>query len=189
MNKVSHNTMSYLKPIHWYNRIFIRWSKCQSKTLQEQYESGIRWFDIRINKINNNWNIVHNKVIYTNDLQYVLSYLNSTKDMCHIRLMYDDRRNKSQSESDSCTKDFKTFISKIKVKFKNIDIYETITYWNWTYLNKDNKYTDIEKHSSVSLPLWKYILYGTKRFALKNNSKNIEKYKYNENCLLYLDFI
>lgn len=190
MNIVSHNTMSYVKPIHWYDRLFITWSKCQSKTLEEQYESGIRWFDIRVSK-SDNWNIVHNRVKYggIDLLLKILIYLNSRKELCHIRLVYDDRKSKPENLSNICTKDFKILIIKIKREFPNIDIYEATTYWNWKHIISNTKYIDIERHASVCSSLLEYVFCGTKSFALNNNAKNIEKYKCNENCLLYLDFV
>lgn len=191
MEIVSHNTMSYLKPIHWYDRLFSRWSKCQDKTLHEQYKSGIRWFDIRIRKIKDKWVIVHNTVIYgySDWIRYIFQYLNETKEQCHIRLIYDDRRHKTKEQSDICTEDFKNLIKQIKEEYPNVDIYETITYWNWTFLNTNKDLYTVEKHASVCLPLLKYILFGTKWFASKYNIDNMTKYSKNNSCLLFLDFV
>lgn len=191
MNIVSHNTMSYLKPVHWYDKIFTRWSKCQTITLHKQYLYGIRWYDIRIKKVKGKWVVVHNSVVYGNSdwLRYVLIYLNQTEDKCHMRLMYDDRKKKNEEDSKKCAEDFKNLLSDIRAKYPNIDIYESITYWNWTYIDKNNSYCDVEKHASVSLPFWKYLLYGTKKYAEKYNTINKSIYSKENNCLLYIDYV
>ena len=43
----SHNSLTYYKP-QWYLRPLAWIGRCQSKTIQEQYELGVRYFDIRI---------------------------------------------------------------------------------------------------------------------------------------------
>ncbi len=44
----SHNSMTYLKPRHWYGWLMIPFARCQNKTLAEQYKAGARCFDLRI---------------------------------------------------------------------------------------------------------------------------------------------
>lgn len=44
----SHNTMSYLPPRHWWMRPFRFIARCQSLTLEEQLEAGVRYFDLRV---------------------------------------------------------------------------------------------------------------------------------------------
>lgn len=44
----SHNTMTYLKPKSWWMRPLIWMGRCQDKTYQEQYKSGVKAFDVRV---------------------------------------------------------------------------------------------------------------------------------------------
>lgn len=44
----SHNSMSYLRPAHWWGWIMIPFARCQRKTLAEQLAAGVRCFDLRI---------------------------------------------------------------------------------------------------------------------------------------------
>ena len=44
----SHNTMTYLKPRKWWQWFGRFIAKCQKLPIEEQYEKGARWFDIRI---------------------------------------------------------------------------------------------------------------------------------------------
>lgn len=45
----SHNSYTYLKGVNGslYNR-FVKYWRCQTKTIQEQYKAGVRFFDIRV---------------------------------------------------------------------------------------------------------------------------------------------
>ena len=51
----SHNTMSYLRPKTWWGRLFRFVARCQSKTLAEQWEAGVRYFDLRVG-YDSSWN-------------------------------------------------------------------------------------------------------------------------------------
>ena len=44
----SHNTMSYLPVRQWWLKPFRAWGRCQTKTLEQQWETGVRHFDFRI---------------------------------------------------------------------------------------------------------------------------------------------
>ena len=43
----SHNSLSYLPLKHWWQKPLRIFARCQSMTLQEQYDEGVRLFDIR----------------------------------------------------------------------------------------------------------------------------------------------
>lgn len=47
MKLASHNTMSYLSP-QWWVKPFGWIAKCQAKTIEEQYDNGVRMFDLRV---------------------------------------------------------------------------------------------------------------------------------------------
>lgn len=40
--------MSYLPPKHWFWRLFTPFWRCQNKTIKEQIDAGVRFFDIRV---------------------------------------------------------------------------------------------------------------------------------------------
>lgn len=44
----THNSMTYLRPRHWYGWLMIPFARCQRKPLVEQFWSGARCFDLRI---------------------------------------------------------------------------------------------------------------------------------------------
>ena len=48
MEIASRNTMSYLSPIGFWGKITNIFNCCQTKTIEEQYDSGCRYFDLKI---------------------------------------------------------------------------------------------------------------------------------------------
>lgn len=44
----THNSMTYLRPTHWYEYLIIPFARCQRKTLEQQFWAGARCFDLRI---------------------------------------------------------------------------------------------------------------------------------------------
>ena len=75
----SHNSMTYLTPRRWYLRPFAFTARCQSKTIQEQYEKyGVRMFDIRL-KFTDDGEVyfAHGAIEYKCDMSKIYEYLNS----------------------------------------------------------------------------------------------------------------
>ena len=76
----SHNTMSYLRPKTWWGRLFRFMVQCQSKTLAEQWEARVRYFDLRIG-YDSDWNAEfrHGAIAFRfgsfNDVEDVLQWL------------------------------------------------------------------------------------------------------------------
>lgn len=44
----SHNSMTYLEPKEWWMKIVGFTARCQKKTLVEQWNAGVRYFDLRV---------------------------------------------------------------------------------------------------------------------------------------------
>ena len=44
----THNSMTYLRPAHWYGWFMIPFARCQRKSIEEQWDNGARCFDLRI---------------------------------------------------------------------------------------------------------------------------------------------
>ena len=44
----THNSLSYLKPKQWWLRPFNWVARCQSLTIKQQWDGGVRYFDIRV---------------------------------------------------------------------------------------------------------------------------------------------
>lgn len=44
----THNSMTYLRPRHWYGWLMIPFARCQRKSVYQQFWDGARCFDLRI---------------------------------------------------------------------------------------------------------------------------------------------
>lgn len=85
----THNSMTYLKPKKWYMYPFQFIARCQSKTIQEQFEDyNIRLFDIRISyDKDGNPEFRHGCISYKGDVYGTLNWLNSRNVPVKIRLI------------------------------------------------------------------------------------------------------
>lgn len=75
---------------------FLSWlitpfSKCQSKTIKEQYEAGCRMFDIRFKEVNNTFYCKHGLWTSKRALINILSEINSFKDSCYVSVTYEGK--------------------------------------------------------------------------------------------------
>ena len=93
----SHNSFTYLKPRKWWMRLFTIFARCQSKDILEQFEAGVRYFDLRVRF--SDWHeliVCHGNMEYKftqYNLKQFLRYLNRKKD-CYLRVIYEVNNNK-----------------------------------------------------------------------------------------------
>lgn len=181
----SHNSMSYLPPKNLWGKITRPWNKCQDKNIREQYESGVRYFDIRINLYDDRWHFVHNKIDFGHTYNLIWEFI--AKHKIPIRLIY-DQRSKPKDVNYKIAR-FKTYINILTEKY-GVDIDSAITYWDW----KEYSIADIdikEYHASVKAKWYQYIL-GCKWFANKYNDYAKQRhYGYSEDDerVLLLDYV
>lgn len=73
--------------------LFSIFSKCQNKTLVEQYNIGVRYFDIRVRKTWRGWVCAHGLWVARKPLFDLLKTLNDAVqgDTCYITLMYEGK--------------------------------------------------------------------------------------------------
>jgi hypothetical protein len=69
----THNSLSSYKPRHW--GIFGFFSKCQDKTIEEQFQAGCRCFDLRFVKYKGEWRAAHGTRIFDITLDNVFTKL------------------------------------------------------------------------------------------------------------------
>jgi hypothetical protein len=63
----THNTMTYLEPKKWWMKLLNKYAQCQSKTIEEQYEAGCRYFDLRIRFREEGMYFAHGLIEYKSD--------------------------------------------------------------------------------------------------------------------------
>jgi hypothetical protein len=181
----SHNTLSYLPPKNLWGKITRIWNKCQDKTLEEQFNNGVDYFDIRINLYNEEWHFVHNKVDYGIVDNDIWKYLGETR--LPIRVIYDQRS--KPKDTSYITNRFTTYLWILMERY-NVNIDSAITYWDWKEHYKP--LIDVkEYHASVKATWYQYLL-GCKWFAKHYNSYAKQRhYGYSEDNerVLLLDYV
>ena len=178
----SHNTLSYLPPKNLWGKITRPWNKCQDKSIEEQVNVGVDYFDIRIDFYNDNkWHFVHNRVDYGLVNNDIWKYIGKTE--LSIRIIY-DRRSKPKDVILEKYR-FTNYLSYLKEEY-NVNIDSAITYWDWKEYCKPFIRVK-EFHASVSAKWYQYLL-GCKWFANRyNNFSKAANMCMNE--VLLLDYV
>ena len=146
----SHNSWSYLSVRKWWMRPLAFMARCQSKTIQEQYELGVRCFDLRVRWKRWRFRVAHGIVEYDiteNLLMNDLAFLDSKGD-CMVRILH-EARTKEQYEPSKPF--FQSFCYVVASNFKHIRLWCGRNLYDW---NKDYDFsfypTCEEKYASVS---------------------------------------
>lgn len=173
--------MTYLKPKHWYLYPFRFMAKCQSLTLEKQYEAGVRHFDLRIYYTEDGIpEFKHGFITYKGDPLHYIKWLNDRPEPVYCRLWLETSKDKPQQEEW-----FKLDCAFFEERYTNIKFYGGRSKKKGGLYHFKNEKPDCEEcYASYQLPyiddLW------PKRYAKKHNKKA------KENCkkdLLILDFI
>ena len=197
MKKGTHNSFSsgvhpLLRPL----------AACQTLTVHEQYNLGVRYFDIRVRLIKGQWMVYHGMASCNIHLYDAINILNSFKEKVYVRISRADDQIRRQYYSDSY---FVGCMHKFFYRFKNIELYEVqyrptrndVNMWNLklselglllsklrTSYGENNIYIS-SKGSVLGVPM-------PKMFARKM-SRQIEDIKYafegNKNAVFWFDFI
>lgn len=95
----SHDSMTYLRSERWWMRPFECWARCQSKSIQEQYDKGVRYFDLRIRFDNNGVPyFAHGLMAYDKRVTVykVLDFLEEMEDVACVRIILETVRSASE---------------------------------------------------------------------------------------------
>ena len=146
-------------------------ARCQTKTIQEQYELGVRCFDLRVRWVKWKFQLAHGIVEYDmscNQLYNDLKFLNEKGD-CMVRILHETRTEEQYKISKPF---FQSFC------YTSISNYQNIKWWcgrnlyNW---QKDYNFGDDpsceENYASVSC---KWLAWWPWLYARINNRKIIE---------------
>lgn len=178
----THNSMTYLKPKKWYLYPFQFIARCQNKTIEEQYEKGIRLFDFRITYDKNNIpEFRHGLMAYKGNVYKILECLNSKKDSIKIRIILEESKANISNET-LFIKD----IHRFKTLYPYLTFYEGRRKFDW---KKITDLPDLEVTQIVSSmqgnkidDLWPWL------YAHFMNEKNLKLYKDTDKNIL-IDFI
>lgn len=174
----SHNSMTYLPPKKWYMYPFKFVAKCQSSTIEEQYEKySIRMFDIRISfdKETGKPEFRHGLISYKGNVDKVFEYLNS-KGKVYVRLILEEyKEDKTRLQEDK----FYLYCIKWEKKYPNIKFFGGIRKRDWKEIyhfkynpRYEDKYSSNNKNGTTGTIMDDWFPWLYARF---NNKKNIKK--------------
>ena len=195
MIKASHNTFSYYKPRQWYLRPFAFIAKCQSKSLAQQIEEGIRVFDLRLRMDKDGeWIIAHNAFIYVkgfDKIMHILDLLNAeskySDKQIYVRVLHEVRNNRQALYSSSI--DFNLLCDRLTKDFPNLRFFggQRTMDWRQDYVFPSKNCIEyIERHASVRWPKWLH--WWPWLYAKLYNKANERMYK-NKDVVVFTDFV
>lgn len=170
MKLASHDSMTYLKPKKWYMYPFQFTARCQSKSIEEQYEKyGIRYFDLRIKFDGIVPEFAHGAMVYKGNVNKVLQYLNSHNEEIQVRLLLEiSKADKNQENK------FKSFCEFCEHEYKNLKFHNGRRKFDWkvVYDFKNPEPSLDQKVSSMTGGIWDD--WCPEIYAKKMNHKNIQ---------------
>ena len=192
----SHNTFSYLRPKKWYMLPFWFVSKCQSKDIVDQYESGARIFDIRINFDKNyKFQISHGFMAFNiseGDVEFFLEQLNNLandNNKIYIRLIYELNYDLDDEDRQSKEEDlFKSYCKKWQDKYGKLIFFGGNRKYDWDILFdfKTDAPRFVDLYSSTTGTVWDD--WCPWLYATLHNKVNLEEYE-NDDKYVLMDFI
>ena len=112
----THNSMTYMKPRTQAMLVMWPFAKCQSMTYTEQYDFGVRFFDLRIRFIDGVPYFAHGEVEFAEvDAYTVLDYLNKKGD-CSVNFVLENTSKIGETQHEA----FKALCKEVTEKYKNI---------------------------------------------------------------------
>lgn len=183
----SHNSMTYLPPKQWWLKPFHFIAKCQNKTLQEQYECGVRVFDIRVKWDNKNdkWVFAHGSMTFKcYDVKYYFNYLNNLNEHIDIRLILE--YNREPNNIDYIVNKFQNDVKEWQQQYINISFFAFNRKYDWLVLCHANYKPTI--YQAVSSMTGSILDDWCPWFYAKLHNKDILKQGTDKNILL-IDFV
>lgn len=188
MKLASHNSLSFVKPKKWWEKLINFTSKCQLYDIETQYFKGVRLFDIRVRRDDSFCGAYSAKSghglitydIYIVDVLYVLDSMSTKEDPVYIQLNLENRKWEEDKDFIWFEELFKTFAKDYPnlifcggyVKHpwhKIIDCEDpTIDQKNWEFMDFTWQPTMKEKIKRFFVNLFHF---SPKYWAKKNNQK------------------
>lgn len=133
-------------------RPFAFMARCQCKTIQEQYDLGVRCFDLRVRWERWQFVVAHGMVVYDITEQQLMEHLRflDEKGDCMVRVIHETRTKKQYEPSEPF---FQSFCYRVRGDYQHIRFWCGRNLYNWEYDYQfgDNT-TYEEKYASVCKP-------------------------------------
>ena len=204
----SHDSFTYLNPDDLWMKLLTPFWRCQSLTICEQYNLGVRYFDIRVrrskkaglfNKIFNRyddkfkWSICHGIIqldfIKFDNIEYICKYFKDYFPDAYYRIYLESGNSEIKEE-------FKRQIIKLEKKYPKLCWYGYKIPWVTLYMNipvKEIKDLTCKlfnwSHERSFIKNIKNFKFNTIKEYSKNNPKITEEMINDNNILYFMDYI
>lgn len=116
MNKIAtHNSATGEKGKSLLSLILTPFSRCQGKTIEEQYASGCRMFDIRVKNDGIAYRCAHGPWLSRRTATDILSEINGFAERCYVSITYE-----GSFRSHTSRQDFLLYVASVKAQFRHI---------------------------------------------------------------------
>lgn len=88
MKIATHNSATGEKGHGFISWLVTPFAKCQSKTIGEQLKAGVRYFDIRVRKVDRGWVGAHGLWESRKNIESILSEINNNRN-CYVNITYE----------------------------------------------------------------------------------------------------
>lgn len=192
----SHNSWSYLPVRRWWMKPIAFMAKCQRKTIREQYDLGVRCFDLRLyfddkllgaGSCRQVMYVAHGIFLYKisgEELREHLRWLDERGD-CYVRILHEARTKRQYTKPCVCA--FRMMCSFYRYEYPNIRFWCGRNLYDWT-VDYDfcSDPSCEERYGSVSDRKWLYVWWPWIYARLQN--KKILEHGTDKDILL-VDFI
>lgn len=187
----THDSGTGEKNLNFLHAIFSTFSKCQDKTIKEQWENDVRYFDLRISKT---LHLAHGMWRSKKKLEDVLQMLNDvaindTENPTHVMITIE------QNYNDKVIKELISYLMTLKSKYTNLTFisinrkrpkWETIVFYKYVKCASDYASVPwITEWKKISFKNWKQYI-PIPRILHKLHTR---KYEFNEKYFVMVDFI
>lgn len=183
----SHNSWSYLPVKRWWMKPIAFMARCQSVDIQEQYELGVKCFDLRVRFDKDKLILVHGIIEYDYDITELFSNLRwlDNQGLCYIRILHDVRNKRQFKNSDSV--EFCRVCSMLEKSYTHIRFWCGRNLYDW---NKNYDFgiypTCEEKYGSVSGRKWLYAWWPWLYARLHNKTIRVKE---TDKKILLIDYV
>lgn len=197
----THNSFTYLECTNsLYNAFGCYW-RCQEISIKEQYDMGVRVFDIRVSYTHENgklwWQVGHGfakvKQKFVN-LENICVYFKTQYKGSYVRIMLEDG-----ADDENVLNQFKTQSKKIVNKYSNM-IWTIYIKRPWECLYECNKFTvqeyccylfnwDVDASLSQNIKNFSFEASSIKKWARNHNPEITEEMIVDPNKIYFMDYV
>lgn len=189
----SHNSWSFAPKTKWWFPAFT--ARCQSKNIQQQYEAGVRLFDLRLQLNRAVWYAAHGYCLFSVNWLNDILWLSHREDKVYVRVFLEYNR-KPQGE-EVIINEFSDLCMYLEHRFENIRFFGGILKYNGGHVH-NFKNTDVPQIESRFSSTTTWFKSGNRFLAILDDwwpwlyarFHNKEAYaNHDTNKYLFLDFI